>query len=301
MAILLLVGLLVADLHFNSLTRTRAMLDTLSTPVHWVAAVPGQLNDWFDRHFRSRSVLIRDAERLRRENLLLQGRALQMASLQAENVRLRALLGSTAMVRNDVQVAELIGVSPDPMRHVLVINRGASDGVYAGQPLIDADGLVGQVLEVAEYTSRVLLITDPTHSTPVQVNRNGVRAIAEGNGSLDMLEVHHIPVTTDIQVGDLLVTSGLGGRFPVGYPVGEVVRVDLDPGQPFARILARPSAALDRSRHVLLVFVGGAEPLVEASADGASESPVDAFPRAEEADGLPAPEPELAPADGEGD
>ena len=273
---LALSGLLVADLHYNSLTRTRALLDTLATPIHWVADIPAELDDWFGRHVRSRSELIREAERLRRENLLLQGRAQQMASLQAENVRLRALLGSTALVRNDVQVAELTGVSPDPMRHLLVINKGASDGVYSGQPLIDSDGLVGQVVEVAEYTSRVLLITDPTHSTPVQVNRNGVRAIAEGNGSLDALEVHHIPVTTDIEVGDLLVSSGLGGRFPVGYPVAVVTRVDRDPGLPFARILARPSAALDRSRHVLLVFVGSeadAPPLSEPAPVAGPEEP----------------------------
>lgn len=276
---LALSALLVADLQFNRLNSTRALLDTLATPVYWVADLPGRWDRWAGKHLRSRSSLLRHNERLQRENLLLQGRALQMASLQAENVRLRALLSSSALVRNDVQVAELIGVSPDPMRHLLVINKGASDDVYEGQPLVDADGLMGQVVEVAEFTSRVLLITDPTHSIPVQVNRNGVRAIAEGNGSLDALEVHHIPVTTDIQVGDLLVSSGLGGRFPTGYPVGEVVQVDRDPGQPFARILARPSAALDRSRHVLLVFVEPASS-PEAGADAA---------------------PDPAPAPGEGD
>lgn len=254
-AVLALSALLVADLHFNRLNSARALLDTLATPVYWVADLPGRLDGWAGKHLRSRSTLVRHNERLQRENLLLQGSALQMASLQAENVRLRALLSSSALVRNDVQVAELIGVSPDPMRHLLVINKGAGDGVYEGQPLVDADGLMGQVVEVAEFNSRVLLITDPTHSTPVQVKRNGVRAIAEGNGSLDALEVHHIPVTADIQVGDLLVSSGLGGRFPTGYPVGEVTQVDRDPGQPFAQILARPSAALDRSRYVLLVFV----------------------------------------------
>lgn len=275
-AVLVLAGLLVADLHFNSLGRTRALLNTLATPVFWVADIPREIDDWMGQHVRSRSALIRDAERLRRENLLLQGRAQQMASLQAENLRLRALLGSTALVRNDVQVAELIGVSPDPMRHLLLINKGAEDGVYVGQPLIDAEGLVGQVVEVAGYTARVLLITDPTHSTPVQINRNGVRAIAEGNGSLDALEVHHIPVTTDIEPGDLLVSSGLGGRFPVGYPVGVVTQVDRDPGQPFARILARPSAALDRSRHVLLVFVGAeADAAREGTADSASDPVVE--------------------------
>jgi rod shape-determining protein MreC len=140
------------------------------------------------------------------------------------------------------------------VRHQLVLDKGADASVYLGQPLIDARGLMGQVVEVSRFTSRVLLITDATHSVPVQVNRNGVRAIAEGTGSLDRLEIHHVAATTDIREGDLLVTSGLGQRFPIGYPVATVTGVERDPGQPFARIAARPTAALDRVRHVLLVF-----------------------------------------------
>ena len=185
---------------------------------------------------------------------MLHGRTQQMVSVQAENVRLRSLLNSAALLRDDVLVAELIGVSPDPVRHQLVLNKGTGDEVFVGQPLIDADGLLGQVIEVNRLNSRALLITDATHSVPVQVNRNGVRAIAEGTGALSSLEVQHLAATTDIQVGDLLVTSGLGGRFPVGYPVAVVSEVLRDPGKAFARVRASPSAALDRSRHVLLVF-----------------------------------------------
>jgi rod shape-determining protein MreC len=126
--------------------------------------------------------------------------------------------------------------------------------VYLGQPLIDAQGLIGQVVGVGMTTSRVLLVTDSTHSVPVQVNRSGVRAVAEGMGSLDQLAVHHVTATTDIQAGDLLVTSGLGGRFPIGYPVAIVSAVERSPGEAFARIIATPTAELDRARHVLLVF-----------------------------------------------
>tara|TARA_R110002094_G_scaffold17861_12_gene29456 strand:- start:1435 stop:2232 length:798 start_codon:yes stop_codon:yes gene_type:complete len=256
---LVVVCLIAADLRYNKLEHGRAILDTLVAPVIWVADIPARLVEWQDTHIRSRGRLLEDNGRLQRENLLLQGRSLQMASLQAENTRLRGLLNSTAMLRNDVLVAELIGVSPDPMRHQLVLNKGSTEGVYVGQPLIDADGLMGQVVEVGEVTSRVLLLTDLTHSVPVQVNRNGVRAIAEGTGSLDALEVQHISATTDIREGDLLVSSGLGGRFPVGYPIAEVVLVQRDPGQAFARVLARPTAALNRSRHVLLVFTNATE------------------------------------------
>lgn len=254
MATLVVVGLILADLRYNALTATRSLMDIAAMPVYWVADLPSRMGDWNDSHLKSRANLLELSERLSRENLLLQGRSQQMASLQAENVRLRALLNSSAILRDDVLVAELIGVSPDPVRHQLVLNKGKTDGVFLGQPLIDADGLLGQIVEVSALNSRALLITDATHAIPVQVNRNGVRAIAEGTGSLALLEVHHVSATTDIRKGDLLVTSGLGGRFPVGYPVAEVVEIERDPGEAFARILARPSAALDRSRHVLLVF-----------------------------------------------
>jgi rod shape-determining protein MreC len=239
---------------------TRSFLDTLGTPIYWAADLPLRLRDWADEHIQSRFELLEAKERLARENLILQGRSQQMASLQAENVRLRALLNSSALLRDDVLVAELVGVSPDPMRHLLVLNKGERDGVFVGQPLIDADGLMGQVVEVTTASSRALLITDATHSIPVQINRNGVRAIAEGTGSLGSLEIHHVSATTDIQLGDLLVTSGLGGRFPEGYPVAVVSEIERDPGRTFARVLARPSAALDRSRHVLLVFSADQKP-----------------------------------------
>jgi len=258
LAIVVALALILVDLRYNSLNYSRALIDTVMTPVYWLADVPGDIDEWTDTHIASRSDLQEENARLRRENLVMQGRSQQMASLQADNARLRALLNSTALLRDDVLVAELIGVSPDPVRHQLVLDKGAQDGVFEGQPLIDADGLMGQVVEVSALTSRVLLITDATHSIPVQVNRNGVRAIAEGTGSLANLEVHHVAATTDIREGDLLVSSGLGGRFPVGYPVAVVTAVDRDPGQAFARITARPSAALDRSRHVLLVFTGDA-------------------------------------------
>lgn len=249
-----MAGLISADLRYNKLHASRAVLDSLAYPIFWVANLPTRLGDWVDIHIRSRADLLEDNERLSQENLVLQGLSQQMASLQAENARLRALLNSSALVRDDVLVAELIGVSPDPERLQLVLNKGEKDGVYAGQPLIDADGLMGQVVEVSHGTSRALLVADITHSVPVLVNRNGVRAIVEGTGELGSLEVRHVSATTDIQPGDLLVTSGLGGRFPEGYPVAVVTEVQKDVGESFARVLAQPSAALDRTRHVLLVF-----------------------------------------------
>jgi rod shape-determining protein MreC len=259
LATLVVVGLITADLRLNRLDATRALLNDIATPILWLADLPARLGEWGGNHLSTRGHLLEENDRLRRENLVLQGRSQQMASLQADNARLRALLNSTAMLRDDVLVAELIGVSPDPVRHQLVLNKGERDGVFVGQPLIDANGLMGQIVEVSAGHSRALLITDATHSIPVQVNRNGVRAIAEGTGSLGSLEIHHVSATTDIREGDLLVTSGLGGRFPVGYPVAEVTLVEKDPGKTFAHVMARPSAAMDRSRHVLLVFIARGE------------------------------------------
>ena len=151
-------------------------------------------------------------------------------------------------------MAELIGMDPNPFTHRIVINKGERDGVVLGQPVLDARGLMGQVVELMPYTSRVLLLTDTTHSIPVQVNRNGLRAIASGTGNPERLELRHVADTADIKEGDLLVSSGLGQRFPAGYPVATVKEVIHDSGQPFAIVRAVPTAALNRSRYLLLVF-----------------------------------------------
>jgi rod shape-determining protein MreC len=253
------LALITADIRFNKMTATRATLSAVVFPFYWISDLPSRLGNWGKENLQSRSSLLNENARLAGEALLLEARIQQMAALRAENVRLRALLNSSALVQDDVLVAELVGISPDPARHLVILNKGSADGVYKGQPLIDAEGLMGQVVEVATRSSRVLLITDATHAIPVQVNRNGIRAIAEGVGRLDSLELRHVASTEDIEVGDLLVSSGLGGRFPVGYPVAVVTEVLRDPGQAFARVKAVPSAALNRSRHVLLVFTGKLE------------------------------------------
>lgn len=164
------------------------------------------------------------------------------------------MLNSSALVNEKVEVAELIGVDPNPFTHRILINKGERDGVFLGQPVLDARGLMGQVVELMPYTARVLLLTDTTHSIPVQVNRNGLRAIASGTGNPERLELRHVADTADIKEGDLLVSSGMGQRFPAGYPVATVNEVIHDSGQPFAIVRAIPTAALNRSRYMLLVF-----------------------------------------------
>lgn len=231
-----------------------AKLSVVATPFYWVADIPSRLSDWGEGAFVSRQTLQEDNKHLKAEAMLLKAKVQKLASLEAENVRLRELLNSSALLDDTVLVAELIGVSPNPLQHYIIINKGVEDGLYVGQPVLDALGLMGQIIAVGPKHSRAMLITDATHAIPVQVNRNGVRSVVEGIGLLHELALRHVADTTDIRVGDLLVSSGLGGRFPVGYPVAVVSEVTADPGQPFLTVKAQPSAQLNRSRHVLLVF-----------------------------------------------
>ena len=178
----------------------------------------------------------------------------QFVALRAENDRLRRLLGSQAQLPYEVLIAELVGIVPNPNTFQVIIDKGADADLVAGQAVLDAQGLFGQIVEVGEFTSRVLLITDADHAVPVQVNRNGVRSIAGGSGALDRLELENVPVSADIIEGDLIETSGLGGRFPAGYPVGVVQSVVVQSTATYAQVTVAPSALLDRSKHVLVVF-----------------------------------------------
>ncbi len=253
----------------------------LAVPFYWVADLPDRFGDWVAETFVDRSDLIEENQALKEELLILRQEQQKLAALAVDNANLRQLMNSADLVEDRVLIAELIGVSPDPLTHTVVVNKGSSHGVYVGQPLLDAYGLMGQVISVTPFSSQVLLITDSAHAIPVEVNRNGLRAVAEGIGDLYSLRVPHVPNTADIVEGDLLVSSGLGQRFPRGYPVADVVKVVRNPGQPFATVEARPRAQLNRSRHVLLVFssrpnvLGASQPAEEKAPKVKAEDTVD--------------------------
>ncbi len=234
------------------LASTRVVLLDGADFVYRFSAAPRDVWASMRDHSQSRAELLEENRRLQQENLVLRGKTLQLAAFTAEISRYRALLRSSQLVGHEVMVAEIISVTSDPTRHLLILDKGADDSVQIGQPLLGAKGLMGQIVEVGTHSSRALLISDQTHAVPVQINRNGVRGIAEGIGDLDRLVIRHIAATTDILVGDLLVTSGLGGRFPPGYPVAVVSSVILSAGADFAEIFAEPLAHLDRGRHVLI-------------------------------------------------
>lgn len=253
---ILSLALLTVDHFTNYLDQFRSMMTVAITPVVVVSDVPRRTIVGIVDLIETREQMRTRIATLDHQMTLLEAKTEKMAALTAENNRLRGLLGSSAKLQDNVLVAELIGIDPDPDRHEVFVDKGSANGVFVGQPVLDADGLMGQVIRVSRYVSRVLLISDVNHSVPVQVVRNNLRLIARGTGTIPQLELMHVQDTADIRKGDLLVSSGLGGRFPVGYPVGIVNHVEHDPGKPFAIVTATTSAHLDRSRHVLLVFTG---------------------------------------------
>lgn len=201
-----------------------------------------------------RDSLRRENARLITENVLLQAKVQKLNSLTIENIRLRELLNSTRLLEQNFVIAEVIGVSPEPFKHFVILNKGSKDGVYLNQAVVDADGLLGQVIELSTSNSKVMLISDMRHGVPVQIDRNGVRLVVEGTGDYGQLQVPFVTRTTDIMVGDVLSTSGLGGVFPANYPVARITAMSHDPGQAFSEVTAEPFAKLSRSKYVLLLF-----------------------------------------------
>ncbi len=296
MLVVLSAVLMVVDARFTVLKPLRTQMGLLVEPVFWVGRLPVTLWNVATQELSSRNEMAAENEKLKAEMLLLQRRVQKLAALTEQNVRLRELLNSSALVEEKVIATELIGIDPNPFTHRILIDKGERDGVFLGQPVLDARGLMGQVVEVMPYAARVLLLTDTSHSIPVQVNRNGLRAIATGTGNPERLELRHVADTADIKVGDLLVSSGMGQRFPAGYPVAMVSEVIHDSGQPFAIVRAVPTAALNRSRHMLLVDTDqrSAEERATAAAEAQRAADEQAVPV--EADSAAAPAAQTAPA-----
>ncbi|MFI0414790.1 MAG: rod shape-determining protein MreC [Candidatus Thiodiazotropha sp.] len=251
---LLSIAIMVLDHRYNHLESLRSGLSVLLFPVQYLASLPLLLSESTRDAINSRNELEAELDRLHAENLLLRARQQKFEALEAENMRLRGLLDSSFKVGDRVLIAELVAVEQDPFRQQVLINKGKTSGLFVGQPVVDANAVVGQVTHINPFSASVLLITDAAHALPVQVSRNGLRTIALGTGLINRLELPHLPNNADIKAGDLLTTSGMGGSFPPGYPVAEVIDVRREPGQPFASVIAQTTAHLDRIREVLLVW-----------------------------------------------
>ena len=269
---MLSVVLMAVDQRYHHLQSLRAALAVITYPLHLLADLPVTATRWVSGTLSTRDQLVESVDELRGENLRLRARLQKFEAVQAENMRLRDLLESSFKVGDRVLVAELSSVDLDPYKQQVMIDKGSTSGVFEGQPVLDAHAVMGQVTHVSPYTATVLLITDASHALPVQVLRNGLRTIAVGSGRVNRLDLPYLPNDADIREDDLLVTSGLGGKFPPGYPVARVAEVERTPDRPFARISAEPRAHLDRSREVLLVWtVNPPAPVTENAAQASRE------------------------------
>jgi rod shape-determining protein MreC len=256
--LLLFAGLsiliLVIDHRENYLDAVHRAIDVTVYPLRVAVDAPVAMWRRLGETGADRNQLRLENSRLKAERLLTHARLQRYSALEAENARLRAMLEARTRVREEVRVAGIMSVSANPFRHDLVIDKGQNDGVYDGQAMVDAEGVVGQVIETGLFSAQAVLISDPDHALPVEINRNGLRTIAVGTGEFDRLDLPFLPNNADVRQGDLLVTSGLGGAFPAGYPVAIIDNVTRVPQEPFAAVSAKPAAKLNQIREIMLIW-----------------------------------------------
>ncbi|RUO37592.1 rod shape-determining protein MreC [Aliidiomarina shirensis] len=259
LALLLAFLLIFADHRLGIMQPVRSVLNSFVSPVQYLAVMPEQALDNLISQVQSRRRLVRENEQLKEDVLSLQGQMQRYQFLVSENERLRGLLSSESREERMRMVAEVIAVDSDPFSHQVVVNKGSRNGVYIGQPVIDAEGVIGQVVDVGVITARVILISDQSHAIPLRAESSGIRVIAQGVGNTNSIELMHVPHSTELAEGDLLMTSGLGGVFPEGYPVARISAIMRDESLPFAQVKAVPVANLDRIRMLLLLWDSNSE------------------------------------------
>lgn len=254
LALVASAGLITLDQYTNSSAQLRSFLTASVSPLFYLANLPQDVMFGASEQFKSHQKILEENQVLKNTVLLQNGQLQRLQFLQQENDKLRALLGAQPVTAGKRLIAEVLAVYSHPFSHQIVLNKGSNDGVSVGQPLLDDLGVLGQVVSVGPNSSRALLIVDNTHAISARVERTGLAVVAEGIGQSDTLRVIHLPHSTDVQEGDRLVTSGLDGVFPEGYPIARVNKVNRDPRQPFLQVAAEPYAKLDRIRYVLLAW-----------------------------------------------
>ena len=245
--------LLINDQRNNYLSILRNSIAIAIYPLQSAVEIPSRLTDWFDLRIKSKEILIKENQNLLSQQKINSSILQRYESLEQENERLKQILNAASNLDNKVEITRIISVNVNPYRHTIVIDKGERDGVYEGQVLLDADGVIGQILHMNFLTSEAILISDSDHALPVEINRNGLRTIVLGNGSYTKLDVPYIPNNADIEIGDLLVTSGLGGKFPSGYPVAKVDFIESDLSEQFYKVSAKPIAHLNQVREIMLL------------------------------------------------
>jgi len=249
------ISVMMADHRWQTLETVRGTIESyVIYPLRYTINLPSKLIDWSDESFSSHKELLTENRKLQEQRLRAQVSLQKLSVLEKENARLRKMLGAQPKVGELVLVAEILSIDLDPYKQQVILNKGRSKELYIGQSIIDAWGVMGQITHLGEHSSTALLISDPSHAIPVQINRSGLRSTAFGMGNSQLLELRYIPHNADLEVGDQINASGLGGRFPPNYPVGRIISIERPAGESFAKVLAEPVAHLDRSREVLLVW-----------------------------------------------
>ena len=261
------IALMTIDHRWHSLEMVRSTLSGILYPLQYTIDLPIRLYYWGDEVLTTHQTLLEKNRQYEQRHLENRVQLQKLDILERENDRLRRMLSAIPKTTERLLIAEVINVDVDPYRHLILLNKGSKHGVYRGQPIIDARGVMGQIAHVGMLSSTALLITDANHAIPVQINRTGTRAVADGTGKKDILNIRHLPHNVDIVEGDLLISSGLGGVFPPNFPVAIVSRVERPIGETFATIEATPQADLDKSREVLLVWTGNQEQPQPAAAE----------------------------------
>jgi rod shape-determining protein MreC len=252
--LVLSLGAMIVDTKVANFATVRTYLNSIVSPLQYIANLPGAMLSWSADRFSSRQTLLKNNEKLTNQVTLMSEQLQRFRILEQENKNLRKLLDAPVRDSMHKMITELMAVDTSPYSHQIVINKGALDGVFLSQSVLDDSGIVGQISEVGTTNSRVLLISDVTHAIPVRIERNNVRFIAVGDGSLDSLQLQHVPHSADIEEGDILVSSGLGEVFPEGYPVGTITKIIRNESRPFAEVTATPFAKLDRIKYLLLLW-----------------------------------------------
>lgn len=273
------IVLMTVDHRWHSLELARGAFSGILYPLQYTIDLPIRLFYWADEALSTQQSLLEKNREFEARHLENRVQLQKLDIIEKENERLRKLLGAIPKTTERLLISEIINVDLDPYKQLILLNKGSNSDVYQGQPIIDAQGVMGQVVHVGPMSSTAVLITDASHAIPVQVNRSGLRAIAFGSGKIDQLNLRHLPHNVDIKEGDLLITSGLGGVFPPNFPVAVISKIERPAGEPFATIEAKPHALLDKSREVLLVWRNEPAPL----ADEVDEAETDSEPAEETA------------------
>lgn len=266
------IMLMTVDHRWHHMENFRGALESLLiSPLRYTINLPVRFFSWTDESLTEHTQLLDENRKLKEQLLRSQVSLQKLSILEKENDRLRKMLSAQPKVAEKVLVAELLSVDLDPYKQQVIINKGSRQSVFLGQPVIDAWGVVGQIVHLGAYSATAMLISDPSHAIPVQVNRNGMRSTAFGTGQMDKLELRYIPHNADVEIGDLIVTSGLGERFPPNYPVGRISEIERPAGETFARVIAEPIAHLDKGREMLLVWHNAPVTPISSEADDADK------------------------------